>query len=240
MDIEKQIEDEFLSVRLRPRTMLFYSPRTAILESIKEESDSFYGTVLDVGCGFMPYKKLIESNPKVENYIGMDLEQPTYYGQIKPDLTWNGEKIPLEDESVDCVMATEFLEHYAEPEKILKEIRRVLKPGGRLFATVPFIWNLHEIPYDEYRYTPYSLERHFKNAGYKDVEIKPLGGWNRSFAQMIGLWLSFSTMRRFTRKVLSWLLFPFYVWLVKTDKKPIRFDGGENSMFSGLSVTAGK
>jgi hypothetical protein len=86
MNIEKQIEDEFLSVRLRPRTMLFYSVRTAILESVKKESESFYGMVLDVGCGFMPYKKLIESNPKVENYIGMDLEQPTYYGQIVPDL----------------------------------------------------------------------------------------------------------------------------------------------------------
>lgn len=240
MNIEKQIEDEFLSVRLRPRTMLFYSVRTAILESMKAESAAFYGTVLDVGCGFMPYKKLIESNPKVENYIGMDLEQPAYYGQIVPDLKWNGREIPMESESVDCVMATEFLEHYAEPERVLKEIHRVIKPDGRVFATVPFVWNLHEIPFDEYRYTPYSIERHFRNAGFREIQIKALGGWNLSFAQMIGLWTTFSKMRGLTRKVVKNLLFPFYVWLVKTDRKPDEFDGFENSMFTGLSITARK
>jgi SAM-dependent methyltransferase len=240
MNIEKQIEDEFLSVRLRPRTMLFYSVRTAILESIREESNSFYGTILDVGCGFMPYKKLIESNAKVEKYIGMDLEQPTYYANITPDLTWNGREIPLENASVDCVVATEFLEHYAEPDAALKEIFRVMRPEGRVFATVPFVWNLHEIPYDEYRYTPYSIERYFKNAGFRDIKIKALGGWNLSFAQMIGLWTTFSKMHRITRKIVKNLLFPFYVLLVKTDKKPTTFDGYENSMFTGLSITAQK
>lgn len=238
--LERQIEREFLAMPLSPKTMGFYSVRTAILESVKTETKFFYGQVLDVGCGFMPYRKIIESNPRVEKYVGMDLEKPTYYGHIEPDLKWNGEKIPLTDESVDCVMATEFLEHYAEPEKILKEIRRVLKPGGRLYATVPFVWNLHEIPHDEYRYTPYSLERHFAAAGYKNVRIKSLGGWNCALAQMIGLWITFSKMNRFARVVLRGLLFPFYVLLIKTDRKTNGFDGFENSMFSGLSLTADK
>jgi SAM-dependent methyltransferase len=239
-NIERQIEREFLKMPLSPKTMGFYTVRTAILESVKEETKSFHGRILDVGCGFMPYRKLIESNSRVKEYVGMDLEQPTYYGHIEPDLKWNGAKIPLADASVDCAMATEFLEHYAEPEKILNEIRRVLKPNGKLYATVPFIWNLHEIPYDEYRYTPYSLERHFANAGYKNIEIKPLGGWNRSLAQMIGLWLNFSKMHRFARLILRYLLFPVYVLLIKTDRKTISFDGYENSMFSGLSITANK
>lgn len=240
MSIEKQIEDEFLTVPLRPRTMLFYSLRTAILESVKEESELFYGAVLDVGCGFMPYKKIVESNPRVEKYIGMDLQQPAYYGQIVPDLKWDGREIPLPDESIDCVMATEFLEHYAEPETALMEIYRVIKPDGRVFATVPFVWNLHEIPYDEYRYTPYSIERHFENAGFKEIKVKALGGWNLSLAQMIGLWTTFSKMRNITRAIVNKLLFPFYVWLIKTDRKPTEFDGYENSMFTGLSITARK
>lgn len=240
MNIEKQIEDEFIEVRLRPRTMMFYTPRKAIFDSVCKESESFYGTVLDIGCGFMPYKKLIEANPKVKKYIGMDLEQSDIYGQVKPELKWNGREIPLENESVDCVMATEFLEHYAEPENVLKEIGRVMKTGGKIFATVPFLWNLHEIPFDEYRYTPYSIERHFKNAGFRDIEIKALGGWNLSLAQMLGLWITFSKMRNLTRKVLRNLLFPFYVLLIKTDRQPEKFDGFENSMFTGLSITARK
>jgi SAM-dependent methyltransferase len=239
-DLERQIEREFLAMPLRPKTMVFYSPRAVILASVSKEAKSFRGRVLDIGCGLMPYRKMIESNPRVEKYVGMDLAKPTYYGQVEPDLKWDGETIPLDDESVDCAMATEFLEHYSAPEKILLEIRRVLKPGGRFYGTVPFIWNLHEIPYDEYRYTPYSLERHLKNAGYRNIEIKSLGGWNCAFAQMIGLWIHFSAMRRSVRLVLRWLLFPFYVLLLKTDRQTEGFDGGENSMFSGLSVTAEK
>lgn len=240
MNIEKQIEEEFLSVPLRPRTMFFYAPRTAILKCVETKSQSFYGTVLDVGCGFMPYKKLIVSNPQVEKYVGMDLEQPTYYGQVEPDLKWDGQKIPLENETIDCLMATEFLEHYAAPEKILSEIFRVLKPNGSVLATVPFIWNLHEIPYDEHRYTPYSLERHFAAAGFREIKIEALGGWNLSLAQMLGLWITFSKMRGATRAVLKKLLFPLYALLVKTDRRPATFDAAENSMFTGLSVAARK
>lgn len=237
-NIQDQIEREFLAMPLRPQTMCFYSVRTTILQSVQTETKSFHGAVLDVGCGFMPYREIIEANPQVKKYTGMDLEKPTYYGHIEPDLKWNGQEIPLAAEAIDCVMATEFLEHYAEPEKILKEIRRVMKPDGKFFATVPFVWNLHEIPYDEYRYTPYSLERHLRNAGYRNIEIKALGGWNRALAQMLGLWLYFSKMNRFARTFLSYLLFPVFVLLIKTDRKTSGFDGYENSMFSGLSVTA--
>ena len=235
---KSQIEKEFISIPLRPETMVFYSPRSSILASVRTETLSFYGAVLDVGCGFMPYRDLVKSVPAVYSYIGMDLERPTYYAAVEPDLKWDGSHIPAEDKSFDCVMATEFLEHYSQPENILKEILRVIKPEGTFFATVPFIWNLHEIPYDEYRYTPYSLERHLRNAGFKNIEIKPLGGWNMALAQMVGLWLGFSPMSRFIRPVLKVLFFPFYLFLVKTDKKFDGFDGAERSMFNGLVIRA--
>ncbi|HMJ08252.1 MAG TPA: class I SAM-dependent methyltransferase [Pyrinomonadaceae bacterium] len=239
-DLEKQIDDQFLDVPLRCETMLIYSVRTAILKSVTNATKDFRGTVLDVGCGFMPYRKLIESNRAVEKYIGMDLEDSELYGQRRPDLKWNGITIPLGNESVDCVMATEFLEHYAEPETALREILRVMKHGGRLFGTVPFVWNLHEIPHDEYRYTPYSLERHLSRAGFIKIEINALGGWNASLAQMIGLWLTFSKMSDTRRKTLRRILFPFYKWLIRTDVAPAEFDGRENSMFTGLSFIARK
>lgn len=239
-ELQDQINTEFLSVSLRPKNMLIYTARTSILASVKEETRSFYGTVLDVGCGFMPYREIVVSNPHVEKYIGMDLEASGLYSAAEPSLKWNGETIPLPDESVDCVMATEFLEHYSEPEKILAEILRVIKPGGRFFATVPFIWNLHEIPHDEYRYTPYSLEKHLTRVGFANIEIKALGGWNKSLAQMIGLWAEFSRMPGFVRSLIKAALFPLYFLLIKTDRKPAAFDGFENSMFPGLSVTANK
>jgi SAM-dependent methyltransferase len=238
MSIQERINKEFLSMPLRPDTLTFYSVRSSILASVKTQTALFYGTVLDVGCGFMPYRNLVESVPAVDGYVGMDLRQPTYYGEIEPDLKWDGERIPADDERFECVMATEFLEHYAEPERVLREIFRVMKPNGMFFATVPFIWNLHELPYDEYRYTPYSLDRHLRNAGFTNIEINPIGGWNMAFAQMIGLWLGFSPIHRLIRPVLKVLFFPLYAYLVKTDKTPAGFDGTERSMFNGLCVTA--
>ncbi len=225
-------------MRPRPHNMPFYTAKTAILESVKIETRKFYGTVLDVGCGTMPYRTLIEDVGTVERYLGMDLAASELYGDIAPDIRWDGDLIPLSDGEVDCVMATEFLEHYSEPGKILVEIQRVMKDGGIFFATVPFIWNLHEIPSDEYRYTPYSMRRLLENAGFTSVEIKALGGWNMSLAQMIGLWVTFSKLGKVSRKLMSWALFPVFLLLIKTDRKPVEFDGHENSMFTGLSITA--
>ena len=218
--------------------MPFYTAKTAILASVKEEIKAFHGTVLDVGCGVMPYRELILNVEAVDRYLGMDLAGSELYGHVDPDVVWDGKRIPIPDAEVDCVIATEFLEHYSEPAEILAEIRRVMSDGGKFFATVPFVWNLHEIPFDEYRYTPYSIGRILDQAGFKDIEIKALGGWNMSLAQMIGLWSTFSKQNRFARKILSIAVFPVFWLLVKTDTKPVEFDGQENSMFTGLSITA--
>jgi SAM-dependent methyltransferase len=183
---------------------------------------------------------VIEGVEAVDKYIGMDLAESALYGHVQPDIQWDGKTIPLPDGNVDCVVATEFLEHYATPEQILAEIWRVMKDGGRFFATVPFVWNLHEVPSDEYRYTPYSLRRLVEGAGFREVEVTARGGWNMSLAQMIGLWVTFSKMSRLTRKFFSIALFPVFWVLVKTDVKPASFDGGEGSMFTGLSITAKK
>ena len=82
------------------------------------------------------------------------------------------------------------------------------------------------------------MRRLLKEAGFKDIQIKALGGWNMSLAQMIGLWTTFSKMNPVVRKLLSLALFPAFWLLVKTDVKPAEFDGRENSMFTGLCTTA--
>ncbi|MEP6945848.1 MAG: class I SAM-dependent methyltransferase [Acidobacteriota bacterium] len=235
-----RIRNEFIEVPMRPGTMFYYVPRTGILRAVSESADVFHGVVLDVGCGFMPYREIVESNPKVTKYVGMDLEGSELYGRVEPDLIWNGTTIPMPDGSVDCIMATEFLEHHSDPAQVLAEFYRVLAPGGSLFATVPFIWNLHEIPHDEYRYTPFSLSRIIGDAGFSAVTVRGLGGWNASMAQMIGLWITFAGMPPLVRTILRITLFPVFAALVRTDRRPESFDDKQNSMFTGLSVTAEK
>jgi len=231
------MKEQFLKPKLLPSNMLTYTARKALLNAVIKAGSKFNGDVLDVGCGIMPYKQIITSNPDVTKYIGLDISEG-YHTSFKPDMVWDGKTIPLEDKSVDGVFATEFFEHYHDTNQALKEVNRVLTNQGLLFGTVPFIWCLHEVPYDEYRFTPYSLRQHLEAAEFQDIEIFPLGGFDYAFAQFMGLWLTHRVKNRLLRGVLRYLLFPFYALLIKNDIKPKAFDN--NVMYSGLYFFARK
>lgn len=216
-------QDQFLNIQLNFDTIDRYYIRTSIKKAIDDNLHNFNGIFLDLGCGEMPYREYIINNSNITKYIGVDIENKIYQKQIKPDIFWDGKKLPFDDNSIDTIMATEVFEHVPNLDEILKEIYRVLKPNGKLFFTVPFLWPLHDVPYDEYRYTPFSLDRHFKKAGFENIDIKPLGGWNASLAQMIGLWLKRSGLSENDRLRLSNELLPFYKELIETDKIPADF-----------------
>ncbi|MFD2823316.1 class I SAM-dependent methyltransferase [Lacinutrix iliipiscaria] len=226
--------DSFTKIPLRIENLDRYYIRTSIFNALNESLPNFKGKLLDVGCGKMPYKQHILSHSGITEYIGLDIDTALIYeAGIKPDYTWDGVRMPFDDASFDSAFGTEVLEHCPEPEVILKEVYRVLKPGGVFFFTVPFLWNLHEVPNDEYRYTPFALDRHFKNSGFKDIDIKALGGWHASMAQMLGLWVRRSSMKASKRKILSKLLKPVMRYLMKMDNgKKVKFKEGQ--MITGL------
>lgn len=237
---EKIIKDNFTEIKLSLNNLWVYQIRKNVYNSLVENNGHFYGKILDIGCGIMPYKSTILSNTKVTQYIGLDLEHSSYYADIKPDLLWDGKTIPLVDNSIDCVIATEVLEHCYSPELLLKEVFRVLKPGGLLFCTVPFIWHLHEVPYDEYRYTPFSLEKKLIESGYTGVIIKPLGGWDSALGQLLGLWVTYRPMGRLRKSLLLRVIKMIIKKLERSDKIPSSFDNASNSMISGLSALCKK
>ena len=231
-------DEQFIIPSLSVENLDRYYIRKSIINAINGMIPHLDGIMLDIGCGEMPYREYIISNSKVTKYIGIDIENPLYQQNIKPNIFWNGKKIPLADNSIDCVMATEFFEHVPYPEDIMNEIRRILKPTGILFFTVPFIWSLHSIPNDEYRYTPFALERMLKKTGFIDIDLKPLGGWDASLAQVIGLWVRRKPMTEIERNTLSEKFFPLYKNLIEADQIPEKFTEGQ--LITGLMGTAVK
>nr|WP_315155939.1 class I SAM-dependent methyltransferase [uncultured Flavobacterium sp.] len=234
------IIDNFTNIPFTKDNLDSYFIRTSIFKALISSLPQFNGMLLDIGCGKMPYKNYILKHSNIKQYIGLDIESALVYdAQVKPDYTWNGEKMPFENNSFECAFGTEVLEHCPEPEIVLKEVLRVLKPDGVFFFTVPFLWNLHEVPYDEYRYTPFSLERHLRNSGFKEIEIKATGGWHASMAQMLGLWVRRSPMSARKRNALSLVLKPIIKFLIKMDK-PEQVVFKEGQMITGLYGTAKK
>lgn len=132
------------------------------------------GTLLEVGCGAQPYRHLV---PTDCCYTGLDWEEAeAHFNYHLPDTVYyQGDKFPFDDGSFDSLFHTEVLEHVYHARLFLAECRRVLKPSGSMFFTVPFQARYHYIPHDFFRYTPAALERMLDEAGFSQVDIRPRG-----------------------------------------------------------------
>lgn len=151
--------------------------------SLKERLRQYaHGKMLDIGCGEKPYKEM--ASPYVEQHIGVDHEN-TFHDKENIDLSGTAYQIPVEANSVDCVLCTYVLEHLEEPGEAITESYRVLKEGGYAIYTVPLFWHVHEAPRDFYRYTEFGLKYLFEKSGYEIVEIKPLTGFVVTFCQAL-------------------------------------------------------
>lgn len=127
--------------------------------------------VLDVGCGLRPYEYFF-SHCK---YTGIDVEQSGRKTEDKkPDKYYDGSSIPFESSSFDIVICTQVIEHCLDSKRLLSEIHRILRPTGKIFLTVPFMWGEHEIPYDFRRYSSYGIKGEIEDAGFKVIKQNKL------------------------------------------------------------------
>ena len=212
--------EAYLKPSLR-KDFAHYVIRLSILNAVKNFIPELSGTVVDLGSGNMPYKQLILQNKSVTKYISIDWAETEYYDQ-KPDITWDGTTIPLANDSVDCILLTEVLEHLQEPIIVLKEVLRVLKHGGKLMGTTPFIWPLHEVPNDHQRLTPYGLNYILIKAGFQNNVTSGAGGWQSSVAQFLSAYVSFGIRNKWAKKLAKAFLY-FPVLAMASDKEVTDF-----------------
>jgi SAM-dependent methyltransferase len=163
-----------------------YFVRQAILKGILRNKSYLSDTMMDFGCGAMPYKSLFD----VKTYIGVDYDGDGHSHHNEAiDVFYDGITIPFSDDYFDSVFCTEVFEHLFEIDTILKELHRVTKSGGKILLTTPFVWNLHEVPIDYARYTPFGLKHLLEKNGFKIIISEQNGGYVEVIFQIISLYL---------------------------------------------------
>lgn len=169
----------------------FYFARKGLCEAISGFAPSISGRLLDVGCGSKPYKSLFA----VEAYIGLDIDSEMSRKRGIADYLYDGSVFPFADGAFDAVLCNQVLEHVFNPDEFLAEISRVLKPGGKLLLTVPFVWDEHEQPFDYARYSSFGLRSLLEKQGLRILQHKKLGADASILFQLANAYLFKITQR---------------------------------------------
>ncbi|MBM9538564.1 glycosyltransferase [Desulfobulbus alkaliphilus] len=224
---------------LNLQSLDIYLLHQLIYEAFKSQHHRLQGRLLDVGCWLASCKQVLNpSDTGVSHYMGLEFaDNPNH--EVQPDLYWVDDCIPLSDASVDSALCVEVLEHCSAPELVLTEIYRVLRPNGVVLFTVPFLWPLHEVPYNQHRYTHFAIHRYLQKAGFDNIELHSMEGWDQSLAQVFGLWLRRRPMNRLLRFVFSVMAYPVYCWLIRKKSTTLEKSRGQ-AMIVGLWGTAVK
>ena len=143
------------------RAMLRPANRYPLDRWISVEGGRLSGLVLNVGCG-------LDTRTFGRRVIRLDRFAPA--PTVRADA---GKPLPFKDATFDAAVCTEVLEHVHDARAVLREIARVVRPGGRILVSVPFVFHYHEDPHDLRRYTPPGLRAALEEAGF---EVELTGG----------------------------------------------------------------
>lgn len=137
--------------------------------------------VIDVGGG-KPFQK---DMAKYEEWF-KDCEYLTVdQGAYNPSVVGDVHDLPIENESADGAICKAVLEHVHDPFKVVGEILRILRKGGKVLAWIPFVYPYHGNPNykDYYRFTRDGVEYLFRD--FKDVEIIASKGYFQSILELL-------------------------------------------------------
>jgi len=130
------------------------------------------------------------------------------------DLLGDIEAMPFKTNSIDGIIARGVLEHVVDVDRVVSEIYRVLKPGGKVYSSIPFMQGYHPSPGDYRRFTIDGIQQLFKN--FERVDCSITRGTASSF-----VWIArefFSEVFSFNNITLYKMLKILFGWLLQPVK----------------------
>src|SRR4051812_40226524 len=127
--------------------------------------------VLDAGAGECQYAKQFSRS----KYTAVDLGVgDTTWSYARIDALSDLLYLPFRDDTFDAALNIVTLEHVTDPARVVAELYRCLRPGGRLLLITPLEWEEHQQPHDYFRYTQFGVRRLTETAGFVSVRIEPV------------------------------------------------------------------
>jgi ubiquinone/menaquinone biosynthesis C-methylase UbiE len=142
--------------------------------------------VLDVACGSSPYRALFaHCEYRTQDFAQLPPEELRGgKGYAAIDYVCDAAAIPVPDASFDVAVCTEALEHFPEPERVVREIARLLKPGGLVLLTAPLGSGIHQAPHHYFGgFTPFWYRRVLAAVGFAEPEVAANGGFFKHYGQ---------------------------------------------------------
>lgn len=132
-------------------------------------------TVMDLGCGSGKSVHMFKKKSPDIKWVGLDITNTITLelSQFKNSefLVYDGVNIPFKDNSFDIIYSNQVFEHVEHPKELLREVHRVLKPGGYFIGSVSQLEPYHA--HSLYNYTPYGFNFLINESGMKLNEIRP-------------------------------------------------------------------
>ncbi len=132
--------------------------------------------VMDLGCGQGDSVDLFRGLDPAVRWVGVDLERsPEVDERVRDDaefVTFDGVDLPFEDGSFDFVYCKQVLEHVRHPDALIREVARVLAPGGWFAGSTSQLEAFHSR--STFNHTPYGLTLMVEEAGMDVVELRPV------------------------------------------------------------------
>lgn len=188
---DKFYEDFFVK---KDEELSFNDPRMArrrktILECLQRRLKPG-ASILDAGCGL---GEVLADIPEGYNLFGFDYAKANVEftrrrlgGRAKVE-QGSIYEIPFPSESMDAVLCLEVLEHIEDDARGVRDIARVLKPGGILIMAVPYTyyWPAYKELMGHFRhYTRESVADLLKNNGLTPVEVLPnFPNWHQTYTR---------------------------------------------------------